>query len=1753
MKNKFLTKLLCFVISIMMIVPTGISFVAAEDAEDPFEALASYGGYADTQAETNMQIYSNENNAPADVYLYDMTIAEEKATVDAKALTDENTKTVLDANPGARYVCIGNNDSAWKSLMASDGETEKEVMFTTKYLRNRPSSAWVGGSVYFKATDIFTKDDTDVTFIAEYLDIGTANIGITYVNSDFDGSKVSVSGASLPRTNTGKWVTSVVSVTDANIAVGLNKTALGDQKQTIKVSCGDVDTYISRFMVVKTSDYEKFLAGELGGSQGGEVVPPSEPQEPGDQFEELASYGGYADTETETNIATYSNKNNAPADVYLYDMEIAEEKAKVEAFATTDANTKTVLDANPGARYVCIGNSDSAWRIVTKSDVEGIEKSAMFTNKYLRNRPASAWVSGMIHFKATDVFTKDDNELTFVVEYLDEGTADIKIEYVNTSFDGSAASLSSVTLPRTNTGKWVTNVVSVQDANIAAGLTNTKLADQKQTVRVWSSSIDTYISKFMVVKTSDYEKYLAGELGGGSQGGNQGGDQEEDENENQKPEIDGIDFDLLGAYGAYINADTDTKAVGTNIVATTNDTRALDLLPNNTYHNVLKDLSIKENMDAVNANAAAKANYDKYGPVAYSNIDGNTDGAWMYKEGTSNSGVTHNAMFTTKYVTARTGSWGWTMPGKIYFRTTGVFTKTDNNITFIIEYLDKGTANLDLIYVNDAFVEATSSSGEKVSCSNKSIARTDSGEWKQAVIQVTDANIAAGLKWTALADKMSQIYIGANSVDTYISKFLAVKTSDYEKYLAGELEETDDVIVANAKAALKLDIKETKENFTLPTVDGVTVTWKSDNSAIVIDGNTAVVTQGASDSVVKLTATISKGDASDTKVFEVKVPAKFGKASGVELIFADDPANDIQIGNIKYDGNNTVTKLDAPETTSGENLMYESSGTADFDSMRVLAGPDGDQRWAVYGMRFSQPSRNRICNSNVPIEITEFTKSDNKVTFEIDYLDNGTDAISFNYITGSEGDIPPMGNITINRTNTGKWMTKVVTVTNAYYDNNLVTKRGLSNKADIRIEGKDYYISRIEVYTSKAYKDILDAKNAFNIDNVADENGVSVAGGTVSTNFELPETVDGYDGSEVIWSSSNTDAIVFEGGKAKVFLSESGKQIVTITAAIVLDGCFVEKSFEVILAKKARTLYIADDAVVTGDKTASANVAFDIKNLEGSMGKEVALIVSSIDEATDEIIAIDVERKTVESSTMSIDATVDNSKGRLCYYLTMDNGAVIYNIAPGAIKNFKVSSTSMGINITWDEPEDDYIFIKEYVLYDGNGDVVDTIPGDETSYFVPLAKNETRSYCLEGFDHAGLSTGKTEVKSGSLFKASGLTVKLYDLEGDGSNPALFNDYIGNPDTDNHSHKKVMKDAVTGEELECRHTLNRSEGVCTCGKKCNRSGGTFLYFKPDKTYVTAKTQEVAVIVKYFDYGTGEIKAQYNKVGDADAGKQAGGSYSFTLTGTNTFKTHVIKIYDAEFTSPSTLSNADIRFSGGPNGEIYFAEVTIMPLENYAEMPTPEIYIAGDSIASVYPEGNSRIGWGMELPGFLTNDVSVINKAVAGSSTKTFPNMDAIIANADKTDYVLISFGHNDSMANDRGVTVDEYKTNMINFINKITDKKATPVIITSIPQINHSNGTLIYDKQNPDGIMPYRDAAIEVAKIMGVNYIDLAGIMAEQAKDMTKEQVLALYEEVVDPENADPSHISKAGAEWVAGIIANELKAEKFGFISSYVK
>ena len=87
---------------------------------------------------------------------------------------------------------------------------------------------------------------------------------------------------------------------------------------------------------------------------------------------------------------------------------------------------------------------------------------------------------------------------------------------------------------------------------------------------------------------------------------------------------------------------------------------------------------------------------------------------------------------------------------------------------------------------------------------------------------------------------------------------------------------TDQDVVNAAKDAFTINVTEATQNFTLPTtaVGGVTVSWASNDAAIVISGQNATVTRPAyedGNKSVTLTATLAKGDASATKDFTVIV------------------------------------------------------------------------------------------------------------------------------------------------------------------------------------------------------------------------------------------------------------------------------------------------------------------------------------------------------------------------------------------------------------------------------------------------------------------------------------------------------------------------------------------------------------------------------------------------------------------------------------------------------------------------------------------------------------------------------------------------------------------------------------------------------------------------------------------------------------------------------------------------------------------
>ena len=87
---------------------------------------------------------------------------------------------------------------------------------------------------------------------------------------------------------------------------------------------------------------------------------------------------------------------------------------------------------------------------------------------------------------------------------------------------------------------------------------------------------------------------------------------------------------------------------------------------------------------------------------------------------------------------------------------------------------------------------------------------------------------------------------------------------------------TDQTLVDEIANQFAFTTTEVSADFTLKTsaAGGVLITWTSNNAAIAISGQNATVTRPVfadGDVTVTLTATFSKGDATATKTYQVKV------------------------------------------------------------------------------------------------------------------------------------------------------------------------------------------------------------------------------------------------------------------------------------------------------------------------------------------------------------------------------------------------------------------------------------------------------------------------------------------------------------------------------------------------------------------------------------------------------------------------------------------------------------------------------------------------------------------------------------------------------------------------------------------------------------------------------------------------------------------------------------------------------------------
>lgn len=217
--------------------------------------------------------------------------------------------------------------------------------------------------------------------------------------------------------------------------------------------------------------------------------------------------------------------------------------------------------------------------------------------------------------------------------------------------------------------------------------------------------------------------------------------------------------------------------------------------------------------------------------------------------------------------------------------------------------------------------------------------------------------------------------------------------------------------------------------------------------------------------------------------------------------------------------------------------------------------------------------------------------------------------------------------------------------------------------------------------------------------------------------------------------------------------------------------------------------------------------------------------------------------------------------------------------------------------------------------------------------------------------------------------------------------------------------------------------------------------------------------------------------------------------------------------------------------------------------YAKRVPLKVFVAGDSMAENVPNSTSskvvdgvlqeyaREGWGMRIGAeFSEGSVTVANYSVGGRTAQSFVEegrLQAILANGQRGDFVLVSFGHNDQ---GKSISTAAYKENLKEISASIKEKGMTPIFITPITRISMTASDT--DSFTTDaGLAAYAEAMKEAAEESGVVCLDLNGAFNSFFENMTYAQIRAYYV----PKEIDGTHLSPSGATKAAELIAGLLE------------
>ncbi len=143
-----------------------------------------------------------------------------------------------------------------------------------------------------------------------------------------------------------------------------------------------------------------------------------------------------------------------------------------------------------------------------------------------------------------------------------------------------------------------------------------------------------------------------------------------------------------------------------------------------------------------------------------------------------------------------------------------------------------------------------------------------------------------------------------------------------------------------------------------------------------------------------------------------------------------------------------------------------------------------------------------------------------------------------------------------------------------------------------------------------------------------------------------------------------------------------------------------------------------------------------------------------------------------------------------------------------------------------------------------------------------------------------------------------------------------------------------------------------------------------------------------------------------------------------------------------------------------------------------------------------------------------------------------------------DYVLMQFGHNDESKEkvDRYTSPEDYKRNLVKFINETRAKKANPVLLTPVTRRKFVDGKI------QETHVGYSKLVLEVAKEQKTPVIDLDKLSRDLLQEFGEEPSKLLFLQLEPGEHPnypdgknDNTHFNELGARKIAQIVLREIR------------